>query len=387
MRRPPLSSRRGEAGFTLIEMSLTIGIAALVLLFVAEQMILRWHLDEEDDQMAGVVRDVWGLADVVTLWASDNGNVWPNKTGVISIDQLVTDGLLRSIPPTRYAKDCGSSCDRWEYRLMGWDRDGSPRETTNAQKADDLLIRFRVAGSRRRADAIAARIPLGHVQSAGADQYDIEARLFRGGAMAGATAFVRLRGQANPVEFATGDIQGLDKVVRSMQRGDGSDHAFTGLGWDTQRLTVGAYGAETDSSHAAVRFGTDTDPRKTHVSWHLKSAADGQPAHQLALSVVQPGGVQGPALRATQHGTSSEQAGYTPFQFYYRPEQRSGGELNLVEKPAIWDAKFSDREGHASLHDRLCRLEGVLIKAKEDLKNDSKYKGSYDQIVSDPLCR
>ncbi|MXY15332.1 MAG: type II secretion system protein [Proteobacteria bacterium] len=331
-------------GFTLIELSAVIGLLGLFILFAANFYTAQFRIESDDRRIEGVTRDVWGVIDAVRAWEARNPGGWPT-----SLEQLVTEGYLRTVPATRYPDRCyGIDCAG--YTVIGWDRSRAAA-TSNPTSADDLLIQFNVPGPIRYAQNIASRIPLGYVEAAGPDQYRVEARLIRGGLTVGGNDFVRLLNEDRTVVFDDGHLQGVSRITRQEQSTTSTRIDGAGIHLDTDELYVGVFnaGAQEPVNTAAYlslqKSATETNTwaslllwdanRSTHaMRFGLSADGDNKPDPYLSL--------------LASNGSS------------LRMEFNKAASGSGVFHPAYWDIYLANKgshPNHQSVQTRLCALE------------------------------
>ena len=154
---------RKKAGFTLVELTLFIGLLGLGALYLANKYVSRFSRVSYDQQQVNkVTRDMCVIIQAAVQWRNDNAQ-WPNDGTVIDVLELSgptsssIDTYLSSAPQNPY------QCSNCNYEITGADGD----ETDNTDADDDdpttavnLRVRARVTTGRH-ADAIADMTPCG----------------------------------------------------------------------------------------------------------------------------------------------------------------------------------------------------------------------------------
>ena len=182
-----------------------LGLLGLIAVMVADFFANQVKLQQAARRPGDAVRDVEAIIDASIRWKEINPmHQWPNNAVSITIETLQADGYLDPLPRSRYS-NCPGGCG--EYEIEGWDLFESPMPdgtvadyTPDPLKADDLIVRFNVAGGGD-AFAIASRLPLGRVtREMEPDVFVVETRVSLDGSFS--ERFVRLRNENRRIEFA-----------------------------------------------------------------------------------------------------------------------------------------------------------------------------------------
>ena len=356
------AAARQARGATMVEIGFIIGIMGLLVLMFADQYTGRLLLLGHEHRIDGVVRDVTSLADASRAYAMRHFGTWPkNSTGRVDIDEL--EPYLDAVPETRFPDVCQGSCDDWDYRLVGWDR-AAKAETRIANRADDLLIRFRIEGTERLARHIASRIPFGHyacVTSEGKclDQYDLEARLLSGRRADGNNAFVRVLGENRVVRMDDGELWGMRRVTQTVQDRTLTQVDGTGLDLKAHEIHLGAFGTSSGAAASTLHLLDRSSPSAAaEVRFVLR---DGRGRRHL-LRFGLDSSTDQPYVEARAI-VSADLTGGVPLRLVHRPA--ISGEGNST--PASWDLQMAERSADQctqGIHDRICAFERDLAGRK-----------------------
>lgn len=180
-----LTGVRRRAGFTLLELSLFIGLLGIAALYLADEYARRFGRGGYDHQMVNKgVRDMCNIIQASVQWHCDNSK-WPNdrdpSTAAIKLSALHapptgsnTYYLSRSLTNPYESSRC-ANCD---YEIAG--ADGDSDDDTDADDNDptsavNLRVRARV-DTEYHAESIADMVPRG-VKSGSASPWTVTAEV------------------------------------------------------------------------------------------------------------------------------------------------------------------------------------------------------------------